>query len=1342
MNQNNLSCEDSDVSTNPGNASPGSGDDSGTSSEGHPSCVDNSVSPSVSSLLSQAEKSATDSVHAEEEHLEKETELRQGMKQGGFVKSAGRGSKDPLALEQAVAPAIPVPFVGLINEGCTCYLNSLLQMLFHLCYFRNAVYLTPTDANDESCSIPRALQSVFHEMEVRRTPVHTKKLTAAFDWTESELYSQHDIQEMATLLRDNLEERMKGSVSEGAINRMFEGYGEQVVATLDKSFCSRSRDTFYDIHLPLEGHTNLMDSLRSLTAKDMLVGDNKYRVEEPGREPQYKDAQKSYEFRRFPPVIWFHLKRFEMDLTSPILETKKVNSYLEFPVELSLEELEHETPSNWGEYATQVFAGDMGDEKKMTGDDGGEKRKRRKGDNEAATAIARPFSRDTPAVYDLQGVIVHKGSVRSGHYYCYIREWDATEKRFTRWLEFDDERVTVVSQEVAVNDNFGVPAPTEGRPLWHMPTNNAYMLSYVRRADCQRMFERPKNNIVPQCVRDQLREEIQEEKRREEEANMRRRKLVLYVLTDEIISEHVKRVQRETFPSDPRIWEEVCFRVEVEKTTPLQMVYVSVAECVPNVKKRFRFDDFRLWLSPWTSHIHVAVPLQLTESTKNCSLTEYLNYRNDDKSPLMHFLVYLQRRTTLPQLYVPNTASLFVNQRLGAEAVAACNGCAIVLPKPTPISSITFYTIYFSDYAAPCNVHICLYAADDQKTPCESKTCTLSRDLCMFDVNSTGQKIALIRCAVRGSLAWVYLLAKERPSMSSLRVTYGSEGEGIEETNISSLPRIDRCAVLVFLKYFNPVTRHVAYAGSAMIPLHATVADCGRVLLRLLGEDPDLVDTLRIYEESQCQNVLLDNEKTLQNSGIIVGSVLIAQQRNSRVHSYTDVNDYLLSLPNFIHVKATHSVFEERYMFSEEDLGYEADNVEGSDDCVVPARPAVVEASIPMSDADSEVRGQTTFYPPRNFHVIKAYMLTLDSQLKYDEVCEAIGTASGHDPAFIRLYKGTCGGNPNCGEILTPEVDPAPSDMVLSGLLWGNRVDVIFFEVLREPRRVVECRPRLVVTVRGRKNEAIYKEKLVVPQGTTVGDVVEQAVRRCAITVERTFCSDGGAGAALDAGGSVNRCSRSRSNNSEVMSSQVITPFVIAPHYLALVVDPRERLINCIIEVPVMEDGTCDCNCFIDDLVSQAVAAYGTAGLCAPMEPLTIFVVPAPPLQKDQFRIACCHGEVFADRDDSLPLMFGQPFVVTADYHATVETLRDILLEYTGVPANEVVPLQRGVVVIATRRSVFLPWSECFFEFVRREERKRGPFTPSLLLNHRRPREKPGSRYVAQAAPALRISRR
>ncbi|RHW70289.1 cysteine peptidase [Trypanosoma brucei equiperdum] len=279
------------------------------------------------------------------------------MKQGGFVKSAGRGSKDPLALEQAVAPAIPVPFVGLINEGCTCYLNSLLQMLFHLCYFRNAVYLTPTDANDESCSIPRALQSVFHEMEVRRTPVHTKKLTAAFDWTESELYSQHDIQEMATLLRDNLEERMKGSVSEGAINRMFEGYGEQVVATLDKSFCSRSRDTFYDIHLPLEGHTNLMDSLRSLTAKDMLVGDNKYRVEEPGREPQYKDAQKSYEFRRFPPVIWFHLKRFEMDLTSPILETKKVNSYLEFPVELSLEELEHETPSNWGEYATQVFLG-------------------------------------------------------------------------------------------------------------------------------------------------------------------------------------------------------------------------------------------------------------------------------------------------------------------------------------------------------------------------------------------------------------------------------------------------------------------------------------------------------------------------------------------------------------------------------------------------------------------------------------------------------------------------------------------------------------------------------------------------------------------------------------------------------------------------------------------------------------------------------------------------------------------------------------------------------------------------------------------------------------------------
>ena len=37
------------------------------------------------------------------------------------------------------------PFKGLINEGTTCYMNSLLQTLFFLRAFRNAVYSMPSN---------------------------------------------------------------------------------------------------------------------------------------------------------------------------------------------------------------------------------------------------------------------------------------------------------------------------------------------------------------------------------------------------------------------------------------------------------------------------------------------------------------------------------------------------------------------------------------------------------------------------------------------------------------------------------------------------------------------------------------------------------------------------------------------------------------------------------------------------------------------------------------------------------------------------------------------------------------------------------------------------------------------------------------------------------------------------------------------------------------------------------------------------------------------------------------------------------------------------------------------
>ena len=50
-------------------------------------------------------------------------------------------------------------YVGLKNQGATCYINSLLQTLAHIPYFRRAVYHMQTSIEDDpEKSIPLALQ--------------------------------------------------------------------------------------------------------------------------------------------------------------------------------------------------------------------------------------------------------------------------------------------------------------------------------------------------------------------------------------------------------------------------------------------------------------------------------------------------------------------------------------------------------------------------------------------------------------------------------------------------------------------------------------------------------------------------------------------------------------------------------------------------------------------------------------------------------------------------------------------------------------------------------------------------------------------------------------------------------------------------------------------------------------------------------------------------------------------------------------------------------------------------------------------------------------------------------
>lgn len=85
------------------------------------------------------------------------------------------------------------PFVGLSNQGATCYLNSLLQSLFMTPEFQSLIfkwrYNEKTDGEKDHC-IPYQIQKMFGFLKLsKRKSISTTGLTKSFGWEGSEVSS-------------------------------------------------------------------------------------------------------------------------------------------------------------------------------------------------------------------------------------------------------------------------------------------------------------------------------------------------------------------------------------------------------------------------------------------------------------------------------------------------------------------------------------------------------------------------------------------------------------------------------------------------------------------------------------------------------------------------------------------------------------------------------------------------------------------------------------------------------------------------------------------------------------------------------------------------------------------------------------------------------------------------------------------------------------------------------------------------------------------------------------------------------------------------------------------------
>jgi ubiquitin C-terminal hydrolase len=284
---------------------------------------------------------------------------------------------------------------GLHNLGNTCYLNTVLQCLFHLEEFTSIIEdeIFPDECLIEKYydlykSLTNEETNVIYNLRKRRIVENndTEKIIN-FLKTFSTIYpkflghSQQDSHEALMLILDRFQSEFK--------NNLFGGTMISIIEDINSNFKSITNETFtcLTLEIPQKSNITLKDCFDAYFSPEVLTNENRYQREDT---KELIDIRKQFALKYLNKNLIIHLKRFIYTSTC----RRKNDVLIDFPLEnLSL-----------GEYFCKS---------------------------------------DFSHTYNLVAVANHTGTLTSGHYYAYCKEGNS-------WVLYNDSSVAPISSSQIV----------------------------------------------------------------------------------------------------------------------------------------------------------------------------------------------------------------------------------------------------------------------------------------------------------------------------------------------------------------------------------------------------------------------------------------------------------------------------------------------------------------------------------------------------------------------------------------------------------------------------------------------------------------------------------------------------------------------------------------------------------------------------------------------------------------------------------------------------------------------------------------------------------------------------